>query len=920
MFPFFGRRVALRKRQERTQPRRHRPLLEPLEDRTLPASIAFAIDTGPSGGGAAGMAVAVDGAGNVYTSAQMTPSGDPFLVKYSSSGQLLWSVDLGGGWSFASSIVLDAAGNGYLALENDSGTVAAIARFNANGGVGLEAALEGAGGPCGISALAVDPDGNLFATGGFGGTMDLYSVGPRLSPPDLGAIVFSLQTFANFNEQSGYIVELQSNGQFVWGGGLLLQAPNANWFVGSKGIAADSAGNVYVAGAFAGAANFDPNGGSYLVASSNPNADPFVLKLNPGHQLVWLDDMREVSPSGFGSEANGVTADAVGNVFLTGGYAGDVNFDPAGDHELIGFGDYVEKLDTNGAFQWLANANSPGGENSTGVAIALDSSGNVYTTGVLTASTTFGTTALGPNASDNAGDAYIWQLDANGNSIWAGSMIGSPGAGGQAHALAIAVDSTRDIVVTGDTLGNNLPLRILPGPGEVDLNSSFSDLGFLVQFVQNTPPTASAGGPYFIYEGSSLTLNAGASTDPDGDPLTYSWTINGQANAASGVSPTLTWAQLQALGIDDGPATFNVTVRVDDGHGNVVDSPATTLTLNSVPPAAALSGPVNGVPGQPRTFTFSATDPSAADQAAGFTYQITWGDGSPVQTIVQSPGNGAGVTVNHVYTTPGTYAVGVTATEPDDGTSAPATGSVTVGPVQLQGDTLAVGGTRGNDTIILRPADALGNINVLLNGSSLGSYLPTGHIVVYGQAGNDTILLMPSFLGGHLYFITVPALLDGGDGNDFLSAGGSTANNILMGGAGNDVLIGGPGRDLLIGGSGTDVLIAGGADSILIGGTTDYDLGSPGMTYDRKLSALYAIMAEWGSGADYATRVSHLLGPSGGGTSGGLNGSAYLNALTVHDDGAGDYLIGNPFSMDWFFAGAVDVLLNTHPGEVITRV
>src|SRR5262249_3399595 len=156
---------------------------------------------------------------------------------------------------------------------------------------------------------------NVYVTGNFGPSGHL-NIGYSTVAQPLSASLFGLQTFSNFNEHSGYIVELQSNGQFVWGGGFLLQASNSNWFVGSGGIAADSAGNVYVAGAFAGAANFDPNGGSYIVGSSNASGDPFVLKLNAAHQLVWLDDMREVSPSGFGSEANAITADAAGNVFL----------------------------------------------------------------------------------------------------------------------------------------------------------------------------------------------------------------------------------------------------------------------------------------------------------------------------------------------------------------------------------------------------------------------------------------------------------------------------------------------------------------------------------------------------------------------------------------------------------------------------
>jgi hypothetical protein len=80
-------------------------------------------------------------------------------------------------------------------------------------------------------------------------------------------------------------------------------------------------------------------------------------------------------------------------------------------------------------------------------------------------------------------------------------------------------------------------------------------------------PTASAGGPYVITYGQPLTLDGFGSTDPDGNPLTYSWTINGQADAASGVEPVLSYSQLEALGIVVGQS-FDVSVQVDDGLGH----------------------------------------------------------------------------------------------------------------------------------------------------------------------------------------------------------------------------------------------------------------------------------------------------------------------------------------------------------------
>jgi hypothetical protein len=92
----------------------------------------------------------------------------------------------------------------------------------------------------------------------------------------------------------------------------------------------------------------------------------------------------------------------------------------------------------------------------------------------------------------------------------------------------------------------------------------------------------------------------------------------------------------------------------------------------------------------------------------------------------------------------------------------------------------------------------------------------------------------------------------------------------------------------------------------LIGGTTDYG---------NNAAALASILAEWGSNADYTTRIAHLMGT----ISGGLNGSNILNTTTVHDNGMVDTLIGGA-GMDWFFQGMMDVLKNQTSGEIVTSI
>ena len=163
---------------------------------------------------------------------------------------------------------------------------------------------------------------------------------------------------------------------------------------------------------------------------------------------------------------------------------------------------------------------------------------------------------------------------------------------------------------------------------------------YVVSFYTSTnlPPTSvTAGGPYTITEGQTLTL-VGSSDDPEGDPLSMSWDLNndGVFDDATGETVVLTWAQLAALGITDGPNSFQVRVRASDGTSQFVSTPATVTVTNATPTATFLNnGPVPE--GSTGTVRFEVpVDPSVVDTAAGFHYAYdfdnngTWdlGDGT----------------------------------------------------------------------------------------------------------------------------------------------------------------------------------------------------------------------------------------------------------------------------------------------------
>jgi Ca2+-binding RTX toxin-like protein len=133
--------------------------------------------------------------------------------------------------------------------------------------------------------------------------------------------------------------------------------------------------------------------------------------------------------------------------------------------------------------------------------------------------------------------------------------------------------------------------------------------------------------------------------------------------------------------------------------------------------------------------------------------------------------------------------------------------------------------------------------------------------------------------------------LYGDAGNDRLNAG--NGGSLLIGGEGNDQLLGGGGRDVMVGGEGADRLVGNSNADILIAGYT---------TQDDRASASHedfwgAVLAEWNSDNDFATRVQNLKNGAGGNAH---NGAAFL-LPAVRDDisaDAIDFLNGSS-GEDW---------------------
>jgi PKD repeat protein len=208
----------------------------------------------------------------------------------------------------------------------------------------------------------------------------------------------------------------------------------------------------------------------------------------------------------------------------------------------------------------------------------------------------------------------------------------------------------------------------------------------------NQVPTANPNGPYSGRTGFPITFNGTGSSDPEGQPLTYSWNF-GDGNTGTGATPSRAYAA---------PGSYTVTLTVNDGFQNSAPASTTATVIDNVAPVANPGGPYNSTS---TTVTFNGTGSSDAN-GDPLTYAWNFGDGAtgtgPTPTHTYAQGSGTTFTVTlvvndgYVNSAPATTTVTITGSGTNN---APVANNDAFNPNATNTVyTVAAPGVLGNDT------------------------------------------------------------------------------------------------------------------------------------------------------------------------------------------------------------------------------
>ena len=269
--------------------------------------------------------------------------------------------------------------------------------------------------------------------------------GQGVSADGLGNVYISGQTFGdlggpNAGEYDAFLSKYDAGGTLEW----TQQFGTSSWDSGLL-VSADGLGNVYITGGTYGSLG-GPNAGG---------RDAFLSKYDAGGTLQWTQQFGTSSSD----EGRGVSADGLGNVYISGLTEGDLGGPNAGYNDA-----FIRKYDASGTLQWTQQFGTSNSDSS--LDASADGLGSVYIAGKINGD---------PELYLGEADAFISKYDASGTLEWTQQF----GSAEYDLAGAVSADGLGNVYISGYTDGS------LGGP-----NAGGSD-AFVAKFGAPVPEPSS---------------------------------------------------------------------------------------------------------------------------------------------------------------------------------------------------------------------------------------------------------------------------------------------------------------------------------------------------------------------------------------------------------------------------------------------
>ncbi len=558
---------------------------------------------------AEGNAMCTDSQGNVFLTGNtyssgvigtntLTAQGNAYLVKYNSSGTVLWVRS----FAFAS----NNQGNSYGVATDNAGNVFITGTFGGTMVVGSNTFVTYTAPNNAIYfdmfIVKYDAAGNLLWAQTYSGANVGHEIGYSACTDASGNLIIAgsyssptltlgSSTLTNVSSYSKYFVaKFNGNGTPLWA-----KAPLPYGMSQAYNIDMDNNGNLFICGAYQQSLAV---GGTTLSSSGISDYNYFIAKYDASGNFQWVQ-------GGGGTQndqAFAVDDDGSGGVYLTGGF-----YTPSmvvGTNTLTSAGSvdaFVTRYNSSGSVLWSKNIGSNGAE--IGRVVRAKGNGFLLAGDVApfgTCTLVIGSTPIVPNTISTT---WLAEFDGSGNPL--GFVTSDKGSGGNAgltfNPLCMLMDYPCRLYLGGD-FQNQTVL------GTYTLNATVG-AGFSSPFVarMNLPSanvvTLSVSGNQPICAGKSATLVASGAG-------TFTWT-NGPTTNTYVVTP--------------GNAT---TYTVSGGAVCASNSAVVTVSVNP--------NPTISITKDPSPFCIGSITTLTAQGAS--TYSWSTGDLTPVitTTLIQS--------------------------------------------------------------------------------------------------------------------------------------------------------------------------------------------------------------------------------------------------------------------------------------------